>query len=145
MAKKFTFRLEPLLRIRSHKQEMAKQSLMQIISLRQSKETEIAEKIDYCTQLLRQKAVSSRANELQSMVFHIEFVENQIKNLLKERAKILEIEQIKREAYNKAKKEEKILFKLKEKKQSEYNQLINKEEILLLDEIAIRNFIHQES
>ena len=107
MAKKFTFRLEPLLRIRSHKQEMAKQSLMQIISLRQSKETEIAEKIDYCTQLLRQKAVSSRANELQSMVFHIEFVENQIKNLLKERAQILKLNKLNEKHITKRKKKKK--------------------------------------
>lgn len=140
MARKFFFRLEPLLKIRTHKQLMAKESLMQIVNLRLRKEGEIEEMSNYLKYLNKQKVGSARASDLQSILYHIEFTENQIKNLIKEKEQISEIEAIKRDAFHKTLKEEKILLKLKEKKQTEYKEAVNKEDMLLMDEMALKYF-----
>jgi len=140
MAKKFTYRLEPILSIRSHLAQKAKEELIYIVSLRNQKEFEIENKKEYLHKLNKIKFISSKAKNLQTMVFHKLSVSDEIKILDKEKQQLLEIEAVKLTKYYEAKKEEKILEKLKEKQFSNYFLESRKEEVKILDELSITRY-----
>lgn len=140
MAKKFSFRLEPLLNIKAFRAKQAKEELMAILYLRTKKESEIEERNNYLSSLFEHKLIYSKASEIQAFWYHINYVKEQIANLENEKKQLIEIENLKREKFNAAMKEEKILEKLKEKKRQAYFEDINREEIKQLDEIAQKKF-----
>ena len=143
MAKRFQFRLDPLLSIKSFKVKEAKENLIQIVGLRVRKEEEIEQHLNYYSSLFKSKNGTISAHELQTLFFHKIFVDDNIKKLGKEKQQLLEIEELKRKTLTEAMKDEKILEKLKEKKIITYNQELNKEETKTLDEIAIKQHINK--
>lgn len=138
MAKRFKFRLDQVLNIRSHKVKQAKDALMDIISLRIQKEAEIEAKMQYLESLMKPaKGGHTLASDLQTLLNHKAFIKQEIKNLNIEKQRIIEIEELKRLRLNEAMKEERVLSKLKDRKMLEHNEAQNKEETYILNEIAI--------
>lgn len=136
MSKKFTFRLEPLLRLRSYKVNQEKEALMQVQSLRINKENEISENIIYLESLYRNKKGRINIEQMQTDFHRQNFIKEFIKKLETDRQRLLEIEEQRRIILNEALKEEKILEKLKEKKIIAYKEELNFEDNKMMDEIA---------
>lgn len=140
MAKKFSFRLEPLLRLRSHKVSEAKDSLSSVLRVRFAKDEVISERAGYKSELLKKQYISSKVSDLQVRIAHKSFVEKEIEKATKERNQLLEIEKLRRNKLNDAMKNEKILQKLKDKKIEQYNYESNLEENNFIDEIAVSRY-----
>jgi flagellar protein FliJ len=138
MAKRFQFRLDPLLNIKTFKAKEAKENLLQIMGFRIKKEEEIEQHLDYYSSLLKSRKGNNIASDLQTIFYHKVYVEGQIKKLGKEKDELIEIEELKRNVLIQAMKEEKILDKLREKKMITHNQELIKEENKVLDEIGIK-------
>jgi len=140
MAKKFQFRLESLLRIRTHKVEEAKEALNEIIQARLKKKREIQEREEQiqAAHAHRGGKSSRPVGELQAVWHHVESLRDQIKMLEQEYSQLGEIETLRREILSEAMKKEKVLEKLKEKKQVQHGADIAREEQLFLDDIAQR-------
>ena len=136
MAKKFSFRLDPVLKLRSHKVNQAKVELGHIVGLRTAKEKEIEEQEEYFDKLLTSEIKSTSASELQAMTSHKAFVEDEIKKLHNENEQLKELEDFRRNKLSNAMKDEKVLEKLKDKKQTIHKEELQKEETQTLDEIA---------
>ncbi len=144
MAKKFTYRLEPILNIRAFRTNQAKEELAKILRLRYRKEQIIEEKKKYKNNLLVAKYSSGKASDIQARIAHKAFVEQEIEKYAQEKNQLLEIEKLRQNKYIEAKKNEMILEKLKEKKLEEYKAETQKEESNFIDEIAIMGFIRKE-
>lgn len=138
MAKKFTFRLNPLLNLRKQNTQISKQELAHAIIDRVKKEIQIDEVHQQQTQLNQATIEKMQLHELQAMVNHKRALSNELQKLSTERNALLEREQIKQMKYNSALQEEKILLKLKEKKEIEHKQSLDKEEQKDLDEIGLK-------
>ncbi|TAL67293.1 MAG: hypothetical protein EPN82_15075 [Bacteroidetes bacterium] len=136
MAKNFKFRLEPVLRLRSHKVEESKRELRNAANKRRKKEEEIEEKENYLKQILRAETGNKKASDLQAGHFHKTFVRDELKKLAKEKLKLIETESEKRDRLNEVLKEKKILIKLKEKQLLAHNYDLEREDVIRLDEIA---------
>lgn len=136
MAKKFNFKLDPVLKLRTYRVKEAKEDLGKTVSKRVSTETEIQNKRDYLDTFIKSKKGRQAASELQNQWNHKEFVENQIEKLNREREELLKLEDKKRIVLENAMKKEKAIEKLKEKRKSDYHESIYKEETKELDEIG---------
>lgn len=137
MAKKFTFRLEPLLNLRSHKVKEAKEELVKVVNKRTSKESEISEQNEYFNGLMKSKKGKIPVAELQADYHHKSFVKDEIGKLENQKEQLLEIEEVKRLRLTEAMKDEKILQKLKEKQKQYHAEEVEKESVKQMDEIAI--------
>ncbi len=137
MAKKFKFRLDPLLKLKSHKVERAKEMLSEISHLRFTKEDERERSIAYLEEMMKQHKKSGNVLQMQAASYHNAFIRSQIEKLAKEIEKLKEIENIRRMQLNKAMQEEKVLSKLREKKKLSHQHEILKEENAFMDEISI--------
>jgi len=144
MAKKFTYRFEPLLNLRAFRTDQAKEELAKILRLRFRKEQIIAEKAEYKQNLISTKYTSGKVSDIQARIAHKSFVEKEIEKHTQDKNQLLEIEKLRQNKYIEAKKDEMILEKLKEKKFEEYKEEIQKEESNFIDEVAIMGFIRKE-
>jgi len=138
--KKFAFRLEPLLKIRSEKTAEAKDMLGQAMQVRIAKERTIAEKKQYSLELQKKGVHETKISvqELAANFHHLRAVAEEIKQLEKEHAQVLEIESLRRGILSEAMKQEKVLDKLKEKKKEQFLKDVAHEENALLEDIAQR-------
>lgn len=143
MAKKFNFKLDTVLRLRSDKTEEAKTELQLIIRKRIEKETLIEEEYTRLANHNTTRSLHKKLEEIQAFYYHKEFINQEIKKLKMELDNLLDIESLKRIKYNEALKEEKVLLKLKEKKKSEFIAEIEHKEQLELDDIAIRQYTNK--
>ncbi len=142
MAKKFNFRLEKVLNLKSQKVLELKEALNLIITSRIAKEKEIDKNQNYLNKLLNTKKGLLPASSLQTSWSHTTYIQDIIKKLRFERDQLIEIENLRRQKLVEAMKEEKILLKLKDKKQLQHKQELSKEEVKILDEIANIKFIN---
>lgn len=143
MAKKFNFKLDTVLRLRSDKTEEAKTELQLIIRKRIEKEQLIEEEILKLALHNKTRDEHKKLEEIQAFYYHKEYINQEIKKLNMELDNLLDIESLKRIKYNEALKEEKVLQKLKDKKKSEFMAEIEHKEQLELDEIAIRQYTNK--
>ena len=141
MAKKFNFRLDPILKIKEFEVKEAKNDLTQVFIQRQEKERMIEEHQIYRKELSKSTKGKTPAANLQTKLYHKSFIENEISKLEIEKIELLGIEKIKRDKLTEAMKEEKILTRLKQKKKNQYLYEINREETINLDEIARNVFL----
>lgn len=142
MAKKFNFRLDKVLNLKSQKVQELKEALNIIVVSRIAKEKEIDQKQNYLNNLLNSKKGVLPASSLQTTWSHKTFIQDTIKKLKIEREQLIEIENLRRQKLVEAMKEEKILLKLKDKKKNQHNQELSREEVKILDEIANIKFIN---
>lgn len=136
MPKKFSFRLEPILKLRSHRVIQEKEALLQVQAMRIAKENEIRENTDHLNSLYRNKKGKITVEQMQIDFHRQNFIKEFIKKLEADRLRIMEIEEQRRQILNEALKEEKILEKLKEKKNTAYKEELNIEDMKMMDEIA---------
>ncbi len=141
MAKIFRFKLEPVLKLRTHKVQIALDSLNQAVKLRNEKELMIIQQNDIRNNLIGSGIKSSKVRELQAIFHHRDHIDNEIMKLQDEKKRITEIENVRRTKLTIAMKEEKVLEKLKEKKQILHKEDVEREEGKFLDEIAINSHI----
>ncbi len=140
MSKKFSFRLEPVLSLRSHKVNEAKEVFLQIQAKRIRKDNEIQACIDDMNSLYTRKNGTIPVVELQANFYRQDFLKNEIEKLNNEKERLVEIENHRRKLLAEAMKEEKILLKLKEKKREYYLEEQKQEENKFMDEIANNRF-----
>ena len=140
MAKKFIFRLESLLKLRSTAVDQAKNSLAIALNNRLMKDEEVRIKQDYFASILVKDHTSFfLAIDLQAQWHHRQCISAEIQQLQKEVELLTEIEEIKRLELAEAMKREKIVEKLKEHKVTENKEKSAKEEQSFLDEIGGRS------
>jgi flagellar export protein FliJ len=144
MAKKFNFRLESVLNLKSSRVQKAKDDLNQILNLKYNKEKQIEEMQVYFQELLTMKKGHCSIDEFQANYHHKNYIKGELANLEKQKRELVEIENLRRIALVEAMKEENILIKLKEKKKIIYNQELEKEDTKTLDEIAQNKFIYNK-
>lgn len=145
MAKKFIYRLESLLNLKSFKVKEIEESIQKVLLYRNQTESEIAKNENYLATLNGQRYGAFKAIEIQALNYHKEYVKEEIRELREQLARIIEIENIFRMKLAEAMKEEKVLQKLKERDYEDYKMLINKEESKLLDEISIQKEIRKDN
>lgn len=141
MAKKFNFRLEKVLNLKSIKVQELKDALNKIVITRMAKENEIEKNQTYLNNILNAKKGLLPASSLQTHWSHKTYIQDTIKKLKYERDQLIEIENLRRQKLVEAMKEEKILLKLKDKKQIQHKEEISKEEVKILDEITNTKFL----
>ncbi len=145
MAKKFNFRLEPILKLRKSAAKNEKTILTRAANLRAEKEEELESKKSYYESIIRESGGSFKAEEVQVRFHHKNYVKKQIENLKKEKDKLIEIEERQKEKYNEARKNEKVLANLKKRKREIHHKDIEKQESKQLDEIASRKKKNQDN
>lgn len=143
MAKKFNFRLDSVLKLRHQKVNEAISALSQATHVRTEKEREITNLMEIKADILKELKKNIKAEELQIKLGHKTHIENQINKLTKEKEKIIEIENNRRNRLTKAMTDEKALENLKEKKKSDHDELIKKEEEHFLNEVSIEKHMKQ--
>jgi len=141
MAKKFKFRLEPILKIRTENVEEAKTSLNIAVRNRYEKEYEIENINNIKKEFLAEEQITSKAADMQASKDYMHNMDTQLIKKEDEKEKLMQIENQKREVLNEALKEEKVIINLKEKKLAEYQKELSKEEANFLDEIATSRYI----
>lgn len=122
----------------------AKDSLSAVLRLRYGKDDAISSREDYIGDMLKKEYKSSKASDLQARIYHKQYVETEISALDRERRQLLEIETLRRNKLNSAMQDEKILLKLKEKKQEQHSHDVLLEENQFIDEIAVSRFRNKE-
>lgn len=145
MAKKFNFKLETVLRLRTDKTEEAKTELQLIIRKRIEKEILIDEEKLLLVNHCKTRNEKKKLEDIQAFYYHKEYLEQEIVRLKMELDNLLDIESLKRTKFNEALKEEKVLLNLKEKKKTQFIAEINRKEQIELDEVAIRQFTNKLS
>jgi flagellar FliJ protein len=143
MAKKFNFKLDTVLRLRSDKTEEAKTELQLIIRKRIEKEQLIEEQLFKLENHNLTRSEHKKLEEIQAFYYHKDYINQEIKRLKMELDNLLDIESLKRIKYNEALKEEKVLQNLKDKKKIEFIAEIERKEQIELDEIAIRQYTNK--
>ena len=144
MAKKFIFRLEPVLKIRTEKVNEAKNSLRNILQFRYQKEDEIEALTNTKNEFMDAKQQTINAATMQANKDYMQNLNAQIVKKEQEKVKIIEIENERRDRLAESVKDEKILLKLKEKKETEYLKEIAAEETKFLDEVATTRYINNK-
>ncbi len=140
MPKKFQFRLEALLKLRANAVEQAKNALATALQNRMKKEDELYMKEQYFSELLiLEQSQKQSVSEMQANWHHRQAVQHEIHTLEREKNKLVEVEDKKRYELAETMKQEKTVEKLKERKKTEYHEIIAKEEQVFLDEIAGRS------
>lgn len=145
MPKKFSFKLETVLKLRSYKVSLKQEELNVVVASRIAKQKLKEDKLNYLLEM--DKKIKERRGilELQAGFHHKVFVQDEIKRIEREIDSILEIENLKRLELIEVMKDEKAIEKLKEKRFEQYKFDMGLEEGKMLDEIAIGRFAKQES
>ncbi len=145
MAKKFIYRLESLLNLKSFKVKEIEESIQKVLYYKVQTEDEIRRNEEYLRELNSTPNGYHKALEIQALNYHKDYIKEEIKELRNELARIVEIENLLRTRLVEAMKEEKVLQKLKERQYEEHVFLINQEETKLLDEISIQKEIRDRN
>ncbi len=141
MAKKFNFRLQTVLNLRSEKVKEAKDAL-NIALLNKYQQIEIIDSLIVEKKIqMQQQDKSVKASQMQALRDHIVSLEQEIlraESILKD---LIKIETKCREKLSTALQEEKVLLKLQERKILEHKQNLQREETIFLDEVGTQLYI----
>jgi flagellar FliJ protein len=143
MAKKFSYRLETFLNLKTFKVKEIEENIQKVLYYRTQTEEEIRKNQEYLSMLNNNRNGHFKAIEIQALNYHKEAVKDEIENLRSQLARIIEIENILRQRLVEAMKEEKVLQKLKERQFEAYMYEVNREETKLLDEITVQKEIRK--
>jgi flagellar FliJ protein len=143
MAKKFSYRLETFLNLKTFKVKEIEENIQKVLYYRTQTEEEIRKNQEYLAMLNNNRNGHFKAIEIQALNYHKEAVKDEIENLRSQLSRIIEIENILRQRLVEAMKEEKVLQKLKERQFEAYMYEVNREETKLLDEITVQKEIRK--
>ncbi len=138
MAKKFSFRLEPVLKIREQNKKIAQAELMIAINERIETELYIQKQKEYIAKLNTIQKEDLKIDELRNLYYHKLYLKADIQKFEERKEILTEKEKVKQRHYNSALQEEKIMLKLKEKQKIIHKEIAEKEEQKNLDEIGLR-------
>lgn len=138
MAKKFSFRLEPVLKIREQNKKIAQAELMIAINERIETELYIQKQKEYIAKLNTIQKEDLKIDELRNLYYHKLYLKAEIQKFEERKEILTEKEKVKQRHYNSALQEEKIMLKLKEKQKIIHKEIAEKEEQKNLDEIGLR-------
>ena len=141
MAKRFRFKLEPILKMRTEKTKEAKNALSIALRNRYKKEMEIDTLQNTKKEQLEKQLKTSKAQDMQIIKDYIINLDNQIEHKKREKEKLVEIENMRLYELNEAMKEEKIITKLREKKLEKHKLELKREEDNFLNEVATQQYI----
>lgn len=141
MAKKFDFRLEKVLNLRTQKVTQEKLAFARVQAIRLQKEQEVEDQKEYANQISGIKGERASAAFFQAQVYHKVYVKEELNKMETELGQIKEIEDLRRVKLTDAMKDEKVLEKLKEKKKDAHMDDVKKEETNTLDEIAQQRYV----
>lgn len=144
MAKKFNFRLDTVLKLRSYDVKLAKEALSQATAQRINKQNEIEDAKREIAGLFGQEIGIVSVEYMQQKQYRQEFLKEHIVVLEQEKEELLKIEEKRKLELNEANKQEKILIKLKDKKKAEYTFEMGIEDQKNMDEIAINMNLPQD-
>lgn len=139
--KKFNFKFESILNIRSHKVNLAKEDLAKVLKEKNKRYDIITDYEEEISTLLQYNLKDIAY--LQARTYRILHIEDQIKKLVTEIKNIEEIEKVRKEKLAELLKEEKIMEKLKENDFNQYKFDINKKDNEFIDEIANQRSIRR--
>ncbi len=132
--KKFNFKFESILNIRSHKVNLGKEDLAKVIKEKVKRIDTINSYLGEIDELVSRKSYDVLF--LQARIERIEHLKRLIANLEREIKNIEEIENVRRKKLAELLKEEKIMEKLKEKDFEVFKDEFKKQENSFIDEIA---------
>lgn len=138
MAKKFSFRLEPVLKIREQNKKIAQAELMIAINERIETELYIQKQKEYIAKLNTIQKEDLKIDELRNLYYHKLYLKAEIQKFEERKEILTEKEKVKQRHYNSALQEEKIMLKLKEKQKIIHKEIAEKEEQKNLDETGLR-------
>lgn len=138
MAKKFTYRLESLLRLRQQNTTIAKTEFAAASNERLAKEKQIEDLVEYKSELNSVELKSLKFNDIVALLSHKQSIFELTKQFEEQKSILMEKERVKQQKYFIALQEEKVLAKLKDKKIEEHSRKLNKEEQVEMDEIALK-------
>jgi len=115
MSKKFSFRLEPILNLRSHRVKEAKEVFLQVQAMRINKENEILSNSNAKNSLYTHKQGSLSIADIQANFYRQKFLDAENERLENDKIRLLEIENHRRKLLAEAMKDEKVFQKLREK------------------------------
>lgn len=144
MAKKFRFRLQSILEIRQNKVDEDKNALNVAIRFRNVKEEEIERVRAEKTNSMNWAENTTNALSMQAMKDYWNSLDAQIAKKEREKIKLIEIEDARRERLRESMKEEKVIARLKEKAKEEHRKALDKEEANFLDEVATQQYFRKE-
>lgn len=144
MAKKFNFRMDSLLKIRSHKVDTAKDELAKVVAFRNSKEQIMQIYLNEIELISSQKG-KMNLDDLRGNFHRKSFLKDEITKVESEIERIKELENLKIQQLQAAMREEKVLINLKDKKYQTYLQEMKAEENIMFDEISLTRFITNEN
>lgn len=141
MSKKFVFRLEAVLSLRSKAVDEAKIALGKVISERIAKEQEITLQEQYVASLMNNSDVRGRSSALmiEAQWHHLRVAKKELQHLEEQKAQLLRLEADKRRKLALALQQEKALSQLKEKQLQEHIRAEDHAEQSFLDDIAQRS------
>lgn len=134
--KKFKFKFETILKIRSHNVKLAEEDLARVLKEKHKRYDKISDFEEEIASLLYFN--KNEISFLQARNYRINHIQEQIKKLLNEIRNIEEIEVVRRNRLTELMREEKVMEKLKEKDFNQFKFEINKKENEFIDEIANR-------
>ena len=132
--KKFNFKFESILKVRSHKVNLGKEDLAKVIKEKVKRLELIKTYEQEINELLNR--MTYNVQFLQSRISRIEHLKTLIANLHREIKNIEEIENVRRKKLADLLKDEKIMEKLKEKDLEIFKQEYKRVENNFIDEIA---------
>jgi flagellar export protein FliJ len=144
MAKRFQYRLESILKIKTNNVELAKEELAKVIALKVKKLDDINTKNNEIG-ALNLPTLKPKLDELRTIHHRKSFLESEKVKLKTEIEGIEDIENLRKQKLQIAMQEEKVFLKLKEKEFEEFRKELLKEEAIFFDEIAINRFVRQEN
>lgn len=139
MAKKFNFKLEPALKLQNYKVKQAKTELGRAVRARLGKETAIEENKKYRDDILKIEFGKQKIDEMQNRLSHRERIGAAIEKLESEKRDLIEIENFRQKNLAVVRQKEKAFENLKDKHKKIHLDRLDKEEQIVLDEIALKN------
>lgn len=137
MAKKFDFTLKAVDKLRTHRADTSKNSLMQVTSQRIANDAAIKDLVDQKQTLISSPQKGKTLSEQLHTRSHIKLLESYIELKSKERERLLEIESLKRKDYHSKLKDQKAIHNLKDRQLAIHKIETNREENNALEEIAL--------
>ncbi len=139
MAKKFNFKLEPALKLRNYQAKQAKTELGRAVQARVGKENAIEENKKYKDDILKIEFGKQKIDYLQNSLSHRERIGATIEKLESEKKDLIEIESFRKKNLATVRQKEKAFENLKDKHKKIHLEKLDKEEQIVLDEIALKN------
>jgi|GEM_PF-6190432 len=137
MAKKFSFSLEAVNKLRAYRADVSKNSFLQVSSVRIANDVAIDQILQLKDEIMSSSVLGTTLDEQLQARSHLKLLDRKIEQLSKERQRLIEIEDIKRKDYTGKLQEHEAIKIVKLKKFNQHKQEIQREETTMMEELAL--------